>query len=178
MLFRSAAQTVATNATGRASFATITPGALPQNVYVRMVGAQANANGHGFTRTNTAERGTPVGSFLRYTINGLTLTADTVDLGDHRVKYTDSDVFVRVYHETNDTAKWQTAGDDAGFADVANMNVGMRYKNGAGTVVNVAAQAAAAGGNTFLNIPTGVTEYTIWAVQGAVGLGEIGRAHV
>ena len=52
------------------------------------------------------------------------------------MKFSDTDLYVRVHHEADDTIKF-TGGDD--LAGVTNIQVGLMYTNAAGTLVTATA---------------------------------------
>jgi len=102
---------------------------LPDTLHARLnVGAgQPSAMGHGFNQTPMADdlvtdslgnttggASTAAGRHLQFVHDGFNLDGDTVYVGYEEVRFTDADIEVVVYHETDDslTTPMFTGGDD------------------------------------------------------------------
>ncbi len=136
-------------------------GTFPDTLWFRLNpgGAQPNANGHGFVQTPTAVKGTAAGRWLRYIWNGTVATTDTIDIGSMAVKYTDSDIFLKIHHEVDDSLTY-TGGDD--LLGTNGVNAQLYTRNAAGTYVATGAATA------FGGITPGMLESTTYPSLGNV----------
>jgi hypothetical protein len=101
------AAVLATNALDKdgVAYFTVTglTGARPNHLYVRLAGAQPEANGHGFDVTLTGDAAEVAGRYLDFPWSGYVATGDTIMLGSMVVRYTDADINVRLHHEADDS---------------------------------------------------------------------------
>jgi len=133
-------------------------GSLPVTYYFRLSTTQPLANGHGFSQSPSANRGTTVTRWLKFTNSGLVAPGDTLMVGSETITYTDTDLKVRVHHEMDDSTSTPTytLGDGvlAGVAEAQLYEVASD-----GTKTAVAGQGpftiGATGEVTFNNVPTG-----------------------
>ncbi len=138
---------------------------LPDTLWMRLSGAQANANGHGFTEAPTASGAMAAGQYLKYIWNGTVAPEDTVDAGSEIVTYTDESLSFVVHHEMDDSTSVPTLtkGDD--FSRASQISVELYKVNSDGTETSVAGPTAAAVGTglvTFANMPVNQT-YSVHA---------------
>jgi len=126
-------------------------GALPDTFYIRLAdaGAQAAANGHGFTQTPAPLDGTAGGRFLRYVVDGT--NPDSVWVGTQNITWTDQDLYIRAHNEKDDTVKY-TNGDAVANSDNLDVQI---YSDNAG------ARGASFDGPYALGVGTGTITFGI-----------------
>ena len=162
-----ARKSAASDATGKiVMIDTVGPASLPDTFFMRLSGTQAAAGGVTFDQTPVAQRGSVVNKYLRWIHNGTTATSDTVDVGDERVTLTQVSVYLRVYHERDDSVAGgpprMSSGDNIENTD--NTAVTLRWRQTGATVDSVRTlQTQFDGVLTFLNVPTGQTNYRLAA---------------
>jgi hypothetical protein len=162
-----ARRTASSDAQGRIIFIdTVGPASLPDTFYMRLSGSQAAAGGVTFTSTLAAQRGAATNRWLRWIHTGTTLNSDTVDVGDERVTLSQVAVYLRVYHERDDSASGGpprlSSGDNIENTD--NIAVTLRWRQTGATVDSVRTlQVQADGVLTFLNVPTKQASYRLAA---------------
>ena len=136
--------------------------ALPDSFYMRLSAAQAAAGSHAFTQTPTPADGEAANLYLLFVHQGLVAAGDTADVGDEVVRFLDTDLFVRVYHERDDSLPGgpplMTAGDN--IDNVDNVLVTLSWGDSARTDLT---PSTVTGNITFGNVPTGMGPYTISA---------------
>ncbi len=129
---------------------------------MRLSAAHAAAGSHAFTQT--PERGSAANLYLRFVHQGVVAAGDKVDVGDEVVRFLDTDLFVRVYRERNDSLPGgppnMTAGDN--IENVDNVLVTVSWGDSARTDVT---SDAGTGNITFGNVPTGMGPYTLSALS-------------
>ncbi len=149
-------------------------GALPRTLHTRLNGGagQPPAMGHGFTQTGmpVAPAGS-VGEYLTYVQDGFNIDGDTVWIGTDEVRFTDADVSVVVYHETDDslvTPMW-TGGDDMVNVDEVDVTLWYVPSDGSASVaLSTMTATALTGLVTFPNFFTDTT-YAISAQWNGTG---------
>jgi copper chaperone CopZ len=143
---------------------------FPDTLWFHLAAFQAGAGTHAWTQAQSANRGTAVGSYMRFIWDGTVAAGDTIILGETQVRYSDTDVTVRIHRELDDstgTTALYSSGD--GFDDVALMALQLYEVKSDGTKVvgpapfNVAVTPAVGTGLfTFTNLSTAKT----WEVRG------------
>ena len=152
-----ASQTGVTNASGEILYNdAVAATSLPDTFFTRLSATQAAAGGTTFTSTPVAARGTVAGSQLRFIHDGTVARTDTVDVGDHEVKFDVADIQIRVFHEADDStgAPMWTGGDNIENTD--NIDVDVSWGDSTRTLTAQAIDGVA----VFLSVPTDVGPYT------------------
>ncbi len=150
---------------------------LPRTIHTRLNrgAGQPSAMGHGFFQTPKPDTTTMAGSVpshLTYVQNGFNIDGDTVWIGREEVKFTDADISVIVYHETDDSlvTPMFTGGDD--MINVDEVDVTLWYVPSDGTTAPTAISTMTAAGITgqvtFPNFFTDTT-YAISAQWNGAG---------
>ena len=160
-----ALETKLTDVDGRADFTpaltTVAAVSLPTTFYVKLAaGGQQPTMGHAFTQESVSERGTVEGSYSSPSCTtGLTAAADTVDIGDNLVTFSDADVFVQVFQEADDTLNFT---DFDVISGVALTEVDLSYVDAIGDTIDLGPFVPdVAGQVTFINVPTGLAPYVL-----------------
>jgi hypothetical protein len=132
----------------------------PDTLWARVRAVQTKNNGHAWSQTPSGFRGTAMGSYLRFIWDGTIAPGDTITLGSENIKYMDTDIVARMFHEADDStgAAAYTGGDD--FTGVSRFD-GELYTKASGTYKSKVAAAAFSrplgGAMTFLNQPVDST---------------------